>query len=96
MNDYVIREIKQKEIVDGIKVLWQAFGRRTTSEGINQDENLWNKLINEKIAKFFVAIKDKLIIGVGGLFLFKKIAAVGYFGVLPEPEDCDQIGTKLP
>ena len=81
MNPLVIREPEIYEIYNSIITMLKSFDRPLINE-IEKEKNVWLYLINNNIAKFLIAIIDRKIIGVGGLFLFQKVASIGYMGVL--------------
>jgi ribosomal-protein-alanine N-acetyltransferase len=83
MKSYKIREPKREEIIKSIKVMLISFGRPPLNN-FEEEKTVWTHLIDKKIAKFLIAIKDDNIIGLGGVFLFQKVASIGYMGVLPE------------
>jgi len=83
MTSYIIRELKISEIIKSIKVMLLSFGRPLINE-LEEERRVWTHLINSGIAKFLIAVKDENIIGLGGVFLFQKVASIGYMGVLPE------------
>ncbi|MFW9941901.1 MAG: GNAT family N-acetyltransferase [Candidatus Thorarchaeota archaeon] len=83
MKLYKIREPKREEITKSIKVMLISFGRPPLNN-YEEEEKVWTHLIDNKIARFLIAIKDDNIIGLGGVFLFHKVASIGYMGVLPD------------
>ena len=83
MKLYKIREPKREEIINSIKVMLISFGRPPLNN-YEEESKVWTHLINNKIARFLIAIKGDNIIGLGGIFLFQKVASIGYMGVLPE------------
>ncbi|MFX1575430.1 MAG: GNAT family N-acetyltransferase [Promethearchaeota archaeon] len=83
MKPYIIRELKEDEILRAIKVFLTAFGR-TFYDQLEEEKKVWLYLINENIARFLIALIDDRIIGAGGLFLYHDVASIGYMGVLPD------------
>lgn len=83
MKPYLIREPKTEEIYEALIVLYRSFGRLIPTD-VNDQVNLLNNLINSNIAKFLIAVKDKKIFGLGGIFFFQDVCSIGYMGVLPE------------
>ena len=82
MNPYVIREPEAKEILNSIITMLRSFDRPLINE-IEKERDVWLYLIKNELAKFYIALKNKKIIGIGGLFLFQNVASIGYMGVLP-------------
>ncbi|MFW9828531.1 MAG: GNAT family N-acetyltransferase [Candidatus Thorarchaeota archaeon] len=83
MKEYQIREPNDDEILKSIAVLYTAF-KRTPPKSIVDDEKIWKELIKRKIAKVQISEDGGEIIGIGGVFLFKKVCSFGYMAVLPE------------
>ena len=83
MKSLIIKELEINEILDCIKVFFVSFDKPNFKE-IEEERRVWLHLINNNIARFFIAVKNEKIIGIGGLFLFQKVASIGYMGVLPE------------
>ncbi|MFX1346061.1 MAG: hypothetical protein ACFFBC_13425, partial [Promethearchaeota archaeon] len=79
MKLYKIREPEREEITKSIKVMLISFGRPPLNN-YEEEEKVWIHLIDNKIARFLIAIKDDNIIGLGGVFLFQKVASIGYMG----------------
>lgn len=82
ISDYIVRELKPEELLEGVKVYLQSFGY--TIESAENDKSLWKKLFNRNMAKFITAEENGKLMGVAGLFLFDPIATVGYMCVLQE------------
>lgn len=82
MNPYIIREPETKEILNSIITMLRSFDRPLIDE-IEKERDVWLYLIKNKLAKFYIALKNNKIIGIGGLFLFQNVASIGYMGVLP-------------
>jgi len=83
MKAYLIREPKEDEILRTIKVFLLAFDR-TSYNQLEDEKKVGLRLINENIARFLIAVIDNKIIGVGGLFIYQRVASIGYMGVLSE------------
>lgn len=93
MKSYVIKEPERDEIIKSIKVMLLSFGKPPLNE-LEEERRVWTHLINNKIAKFLIAVKDENIIGLGGVFLFQNVASIGYMGVLPEYRS-QGVGTEI-
>ncbi|MFX0081224.1 MAG: GNAT family N-acetyltransferase [Candidatus Hodarchaeota archaeon] len=93
MESYTIKEPAREEIIKTIKVMLLSFGRPLLNK-YEEERRVWTNLIDNEIAKFLIAVKDGNIIGLGGIFLFQKVASIGYMGVLPEHRD-QGVGTKI-
>jgi len=93
MKSYIIRDLEKHEIFNTIEVLLLSFGR-LTYDGINEEVKLWEVLINNNIAKYLIAVEDGKIFGVGGVFIYQKVASIGYMGVLEQYRG-NGIGTDL-
>ncbi|MFX1281466.1 MAG: GNAT family N-acetyltransferase [Promethearchaeota archaeon] len=83
MDSFTIREPKTNEVHKSIKTMLKSFDRPFHNQ-IEKERDVWLYLINNKVAKFMIAIKNGNVIGVGGLFMFQDVASIGYTGVLPE------------
>ena len=83
MKPYLIREPKTEEIYEALIVLYRSFGRLIPTD-VNDQVKLLDNLISLNIAKFLIAVKDKKIFGLGGIFFFQDVCSIGYMGVLPE------------
>ncbi|MBY8991900.1 MAG: GNAT family N-acetyltransferase [Candidatus Lokiarchaeota archaeon] len=82
MNPYVIREPEAKEILNSIITMLRSFDRPHINE-TEKERDVWLYLIKNELAKFYIALKNNKIIGIGGLFLFQNVGSIGYMGVLP-------------
>ena len=83
MESLIVREIEIDEIIEAIEIFLLAFNRMS-SEAVKNEKKTWECLIHNKIAKFYIALLEGKIIGVGGAFVYKNVASLGYLGVLPE------------
>ena len=83
MKLYRIREPEREDTIKSIKVMLVSFGRPLLNN-FEEERKVWTYLIDNEIARFLIAVKDENIIGLGGVFLFQKVASIGYMGVLPE------------
>jgi N-acetylglutamate synthase-like GNAT family acetyltransferase len=93
MRKYHIRVPNDNEILKSIVVLYASFAR-TPPRSIKEDEIIWKALIKRKIGKFLISEDAGKIIGIGGVFLFKKVCSFGYMAVLPEYRRCG-VGTSI-
>jgi len=93
MKSYTIREPKRDEIIKSIKVMLFSFGKPLLND-LEGERRVWTHLVNSGIAKFLIAVKDEKIIGLGGVFIFQKVASIGYMGVLPEYRG-QGVGTEI-
>ena len=82
MNPYIIREPETNEIRNSIITMLRSFDRPLINE-IEKERDVWLYLIKNELAKFYIALKNNKIIGIGGLFLIQNVASIGYMGVLP-------------
>ncbi|MFW9879285.1 MAG: GNAT family N-acetyltransferase [Candidatus Thorarchaeota archaeon] len=93
MESYIIKEPEKEEIIKTIKVMLLSFGRPLLNE-YEEEKRVWTHLIDNDIAKFLIVVKEGNIVGLGGIFLFKAVASIGYMGVLPEHRG-QGVGTKI-
>ena len=94
MKEYIIRELKEKEIKIGIKVLYSSFNRSITGDQITNETKNWRILLEHGFGKFLISEVKGNIIGIGGVFLFEDVCSFGYMGVLPDYRG-EGIGTQI-
>ncbi|MFX0032038.1 MAG: GNAT family N-acetyltransferase [Candidatus Hodarchaeota archaeon] len=94
MREYNIRELKEKEIKRGIKVLYSSFCRTITGNQINIETKNWKMLMENGFGRFLISELEGNIIGIGGVFLFEDVCSFGYMGVLPHYRG-EGIGTQI-
>jgi len=94
MREYNIRELKEKEIKRGIKVLYSSFNRSITDNQITNETKNWKILLEHVFGRFLISEVEGNIIGIGGVFLFEDVCSFGYMGVLPNYRG-EGIGTQI-
>ena len=59
MSDYIVRELKPEELLEGVKILLQYFGY--SLENAEVVDSFWKKSFNNNMAKFLAEASDYLL-----------------------------------